>query len=321
MKNSKLKFLLLLMMCVSALTAYSQIGMRIVMNRKVYMQYEPVYACVSLRNNSGRALIFGKDPRLQGFIYFVITDHKGRTIAKRSGKEINTTGLVLKPGEVRDLVFSVNEFYELDNPGIYSINVCVAHNLLPKELKCRTDRTFRIETGVEVWSATVGVPDLSENSKSLAPAKERKYGVRVLTEHPYKHYYLFVEDNEMVYGVSRIGREVASEKFKAEVDMLGRIHLLMPMSSKVFHYLTFSVDGMNTASSYWRTSDTIPTLYRDTKSGIVRRVGGVEAKRGVDYVDFKGTPASKLAEAGAPYAAEGLVDLNKDISLTSEAED
>ena len=72
---------------------------------------------------------------------------------------------------------------------------------------------------------------------------------------------------------------------------------------------------MNIANSYWRTSDTIPTLYRDPKTGIVRRIGGVAAKRGVDYVEYRGTPASKL-DGSQPQAAEGVVDLNKDISLT-----
>ena len=321
MKNKSLKCFLLLSVSLFVFAAYGQIGMNLVLNRKVYMQYEPVYACVTLRNNTGRALIFGHDPRLQGFIYFIIRDQKGRTIAKRAGKEISTTGLMMKPGEVRNLVIPVNEYYELDAPGIYSINVCVSHNLLPKELKCKSDRTFQVDTGIEVWSSTVGVPELLGDSKKVAPAKERKYGIRVLTEPPYKHYYLFVEDENMVYGVSRVGREISSEKFKAEIDMLGRIHLLMPMSSKVFHYLTFSIDGMNTASSYWRTSDSIPTLWRDSKSGIVRRIGGVEAKRGIDYVDYQGTPASKLVNDGSPQAAEGLVDLNKDISLTSGEND
>ena len=315
------KLFLMLLVLLSLAPVYGQIGLNIRLNRQVYMQYEPVYACISLRNNSGRALLFGQNPKLQGFIYFLIQDSKGRTIAKRPGKEISATGLLLKPGELRNLVIPVNEYYELDRPGTYTINVCVAHNLLPRELKSITSQTFQIDTGIEVWSATTGVPDLSGEVKSDRPARERKYSIRLLTESPHKYYYLFVEDGQMVYGVSRIGQQISIEKYKAEIDMLGRIHLLMPMSSKVFHYLTFSIDGMNIANSYWRVSDTIPTLYRDPKSGIVRRLGGVEAKRGVDYVEYKGATASQLTGGnGVLRAAEGLVDLNKDISTSSSVE-
>jgi hypothetical protein len=279
------------------------------------MQYEPVYACITLRNDSGRALIFGQDPKLQGFIYFLIRDNKGRTIAKRPGKEISTMGILLKPGEIRNLVIQVNDFYDLDKTGTYSINVCLAHNMLPQELRCKNERTFQIDPGVEVWSAKVGIPDLSGKASSNTPAKERKYSIRTLLDPPSKHFYLFVEDDEMVYGVSRIGKEVGIEKFKAEVDMLGRIHLLMPISPRVFHYLTFSLDGVNTASTFWRTSDSIPTIYRDPKNGFVRRVGGTEAKPGVDFtVGTGGISASKLIDANAPKAAEGMIDLNQDVA-------
>ena len=315
MKNLFKPFLILLLTLICAVSAHCHIGMRIIMNRKVYMQYEPVYACITLRNDSGRALLFGQNPQLQGFIYFIIRDSKGRTIAKRPDKDISTAGILLKPGETRNLVIQVNDYYKLDEPGTYSINVCLAHNMLQEELRCKTERTFQIDPGIEVWSAKVGVPDLSEN-KAKTPAKERKYSIRTLLDPPSKHFYLFVEDDEMVYGVSRIGKEVGIEKFKAEVDMLGRIHLLMPISPRVFHYLTFSLDGVNTASTYWRTSDSIPTIYRDPKNGIVRRVGGTEAKPGLDFViGSNGVTASKLLnDNNAPKAAEGMVDLNKDVA-------
>lgn len=315
MKNLTKLFAITLLTLLCAVSAHCQIGMRIIMNRKVYMQYEPVYACITLRNDSGRALIFGQNPKLQGFIYFLIRDNKGRTIAKRPGKEIATTGILLKPGETRNLVIKVNDYYDLDKTGTYSINVCLAHNMLPNELRCKTERTFQIDHGVEVWSAKVGVPDLSEKNGVNSPAKERKYSIRTLLDPPSKHFYLFVEDEDMVYGVSRVGQEVGIEKFKAEVDMLGRIHLLMPLSPRVFHYLTFSLDGINTASTYWRTSDSIPTIYRDPKNGIVRRVGGTEAKPGIDFnPGTTGIAASKLLNDNSPKAAEGMVDLNQDIA-------
>ena len=315
------KYFLILLLLFSLVPVYGQMGLGIQLNRKVYMQYEPVYACISLRNNSGRALVFGQNPKLQGFIYFLIQDSRGRTVAKRPGKEISATGLLLRPGESRNLVIPVNEYYDLDNPGTYTINVCVAHNLLPRELKSLQCQTFQIDSGIEVWSAKTGIPDISGDGNGSKATKERKYGIRLLTETPHKYYYLFVEDDDMVYGVSRIGQQISIEKYKVQIDMLGRIHLLMPMSSKVFHYLTFSVDGMNTASSYWRVSDTIPTLYRDPKTGIVRRLGGVEAKRGVDYVAYQGVTASQLTGAnGSMRSAEGLVDLNRDVN-TQQPED
>ncbi|MBO5899537.1 MAG: hypothetical protein J6Q80_02295, partial [Lentisphaeria bacterium] len=122
MKIRHLKFFLSLMLLFATIAAYSQIGMRIVLNRKVFMQYEPVYACVTIKNNTGRVLAFGNDPRLQGFVYFIVTDSKGRRVPKIEGKEISVLGLTLKPGEERNMVIAVNDYYNLDTPGIYTVN-------------------------------------------------------------------------------------------------------------------------------------------------------------------------------------------------------
>ena len=95
------KSLFAALLALTAFGASAQMGLDIDLNRTVYMQYEPVYACISLRNDSGRALVFGNDPRLQGFILFEIRDANGRLVPKRPGAEISVTGLVLGPGEVK----------------------------------------------------------------------------------------------------------------------------------------------------------------------------------------------------------------------------
>ena len=83
---SRLKQLLPVLVCFAAVAVQGQIGMNLTLNRTAYMQYEPVYACVTLRNDSGRPLVFGEDPRLQGFLLFEITDSKGRLVPKRTGQ-------------------------------------------------------------------------------------------------------------------------------------------------------------------------------------------------------------------------------------------
>ena len=59
---------LTLLICCAAVTASAQIGMDLSLNRTNYMQYEPIYACVTLRNDTARPLLFGKHPKLQGYI-------------------------------------------------------------------------------------------------------------------------------------------------------------------------------------------------------------------------------------------------------------
>jgi len=319
--NRRKLIIALCALCFAALPELrAQIGLEISLNRKVYMLYEPIYACVKIRNDSGRPLLFGKDPRLQGFVLFEIRDSRGQVVPQRKSADISVTGLLLGPGEVKNMVIPIQKYYDLDRCDDYSINVFVSHNQLPEEYQSR-DTYFRIDSGVKVWSRTVGVADVSGESDGGQPAKERTYSVYALSEAASKFYYLVVEDKSHTYGVMRVGRAIGREKFSAEVDMLSRIHLLMPISPRVFHYLSFSIDGETIDNSYWKTSSTIPMLYRDPKSGMVARIGGAEARVGIDFRDpNRGTvtAAQILGEnvdsfQPQPKKASGIVELGKGI--------
>lgn len=326
MLNKVFKLAACAAMVASALPAAAQIGIEVSLNRTIYMLYEPIYACVSLRNDTGRPLLFGSNPRFQGFVLFDIRDRDGRPIPQRPDTGISVTGLMLRPGEIKRMVIPIHKYYDLDDMGRYTIRVYVSHNMLPVEYQSR-EVDFRIERGVDVWKRTVGMANLDEG-RSDAPSRTRTYCIRVMTEPPNKYYYLVVEDERHVYGVMRLGRAVSNEHFSVEVDMLSRIHLLIPLSSKVFHYLSFSIEGENVNNSYWKVSTTIPMLYRDPTSGIVTRMGGVEARKGVDFKDpdqggmtlAQMMTADELREAEnapppPPPRNTGKVDLGRDMEI------
>ena len=283
--------------------AAAQIGIQVVLNRSVYMQYEPIYACVTLRNDSGRPLLFGNDPKLQGFVLFDIHDERDRAVPKRPDQDISVTGLLLRPGEIRRMVIPINKYYDLDRPQRYRIRAFVSHNLLNDEYQS-SEVLFRVETGAVAWSRTVGIPVLGDEADR--PGGVRTYSLRTLQESPSTYYYLVIEDNKKIFGVMRVGTRIAHNQIQAEVDMLSRIHLLVPLSAKVFHYLSFSVDGLNIDNSYWKTTDTIPMLYRDPATGKVSRVGGAVARAGIDFRDPRaGMVSAKelLSEDGERPAA------------------
>ncbi|MCQ2378908.1 MAG: hypothetical protein MJ016_06845 [Victivallaceae bacterium] len=306
------------------------VGISVRLNRMNYMQYEPVYACVTIRNDTGRALLFGNDPRLQGFILFDIRGKDNRRVEKIPGKDISVTGLVIAPGEIKNMIIPIHKYYRLDRCGTYRVAAFISHNLLPDEYQSE-DQVFRVESGNPVWTRTVGLPDLDGDGKS--EIKTRTYSIRTLTESVSKYYYLVVEDETHVYGVLRIGQMVGREKFHAEIDMLSRIHLLMPLSPRIFHYLAFSLDGLNIENSYWRTSETIPMLYRDPSTGMVTRMGGVEAHAGVDFQDpdaGKLTASKLLTEEEKqqerlrrpkPMKDQGLIDIGKKLDIPIEKND
>lgn len=296
----------------------AQLGIKMEFNRKDYMLYEPIHVCVTLRNDSGKALLFGSNPKLQGFLLFDIRDGKNNRIPQRKEAELNMTGLFLGPGETKSISVPLHRYYQLERTGSYLVHVYVSHNLLDNEYQVKQGEFIRIHNGIEVWRTTVGIPDLT--GKNTGPAKSRTYSIRGLDINGERYFYLVVEDETTVYGVTHIGYQYGQNKFFAETDMLSRIHLLVPMSHKVFHYLSFGLDGTNIESSYWKKTGTIPALYRDPTTGKVSRIGGAPAVPGVDFkqaepyrLTVNEINRRYMADPSTPAQNSGVVDIGRHV--------
>ena len=317
--KKQFKCLAVILLLVSCSVLSARVGIEISLNRNVFMRFEHIYACVTLRNDSGKPLLFGGDPALQGFLLFDIRDSYNRPVHARKNAEISVTGLLLAPGEIRRMIFRLDRHYDLNKTGRFMVHAYVSHNALKNEYRSK-DADFEISNGNTVWKRTVGLPDLDGNKPHPAAGEERTYSIRTLTERKNIGYYLVVESEKKIYGVCRVGHVEGYEKFQAEIDMLSRLHLLMPVTSKIFHYLAFNHAGETLENSYWRISDTIPSLVRSSKTGFVKRMGGVPARAGIDFAlpnRANQLSASQIFDESEkirkPARYSGTVDLGKGV--------
>lgn len=318
-----MKRIFIFLLLLAFLPLHSQLVVSLTLNRTRYMIYEEIYACVTLRNDTGKPLLFGSRPEFTGFILFDIRDSKNKLIFPRKNVELSTQGLFLAPGEVRRLVIPLQKYYDLGKSGNYTIYAYVSHNQLPNEYRSKAHLIYVTE-GSEIWRREVGLPARDEKSKNKNVC--RVYSIRKMEGDREKFYYLRVEDDGFVYAVTRIGMVQAYMKFEAQVDMLSRIHLLMPVAPRIFHYMLFNVDGTNLESSYWKTAETIPGLFRNPQTGKVERLGGSKARLGIDFTDplQKNVPASELVKTRyerRPAQASGLVDLGEGLMPVKSADE
>ena len=292
-----------LVLMTVALPAAAQVSMELQLNRSVYMQYEPVYAKLKLRNYSGQPLVFGVEDELKGEVLFEIT-RGTETVAKIPAKDIPVSMNILMPGASLELVVPISQYYQIEKLGTYRVHAYLKHKML-KDMFRSNECRFEVNPGVEVWKRTVGIPDMlrvgeADSGKKQQEIKERTFSLRVMGENAVKHYYLVIEDKQYVYAVLRVGREVGMERYKVEVDMLSRLHLLIPISPKLFRYAIVNLDGRAEQDKYLKTTKTIPSLVLEKNTGRVYVAGGAEALPGVDY-----QPQEKKGEA---RAAGGAVD-------------
>ncbi len=277
-----------LILLAAALPAGAQVSMELQLNRSVYMQYEPVFAKLKLRNYSGQPLVFGVADELKGELLFEVT-RGTEVITKVPAKDIPISMNILMPGASLELMVPISQYYPIEKLGTYRVHAYLKHKML-KDVFRSNECRFEVNPGVEVWRRTVGIPDMLRVGEAGASAgdgkkeiKERTFSLRVMGENAVKHYYLVIEDKQYVYAVLRVGREVGMERYKVEVDMLSRLHLLIPISPKLFRYAIVNLDGRAEQDKYLKTTKTIPSLVLEKDSGRVYVAGGAEALPGVDY--------------------------------------
>jgi hypothetical protein len=262
--------------------SFAQIALKLAMNRQDYISFEKIYAKVILRNDSGHAIAFGHDPKLQGELLFQIKDAQGNIISKISEATPPIIGLILRAGETKEVVVQVSRYYNLNKVSKYQMMAYVKHALFQEEYRSNISY-FSVEDGYLYWSRGIGVPDFSENQQANK-IKTRFFNIKTIFENSKKVYYLVVEDEKTIYAIRRIGYELGSEKPSFDVDMFSRLYTLLPISPRVFNSFIFDVNGKVEKREVYKKTSTIPALIRDEKGNIFI-AGGDVAKKGVDYDD------------------------------------
>jgi len=292
------KILTFLVLLFTAAPAFSQISMKIMLNQEAYLQYEPVYVRVSMRNMSAHALAFGESKGLQGTLSFDI--YPGGKNALRIPPKVkdvlpSMTGVILQPGTVRQFTFLLSKFYDIRHLGPLSVKAVVSHPQLPASYESNMVHC-NIVTGKKVWGPiAVGVPDTGMlPADSAAPAgkiKTRNYSIVSYFTGTVTAYALVIDDDERIYKVRRVGFDLGPElKPQCEVDFLSRLNVMIAVTNEVFAYYQFNVDGGLERKKIYMKTSTTPTLVHDKDTGIVMPAGGREARRDVDYEEIKELP-------------------------------
>ncbi len=271
----------LILLTLFSVPVMAQVKVDLVLNRNTYMLNEPVLAKVKLRNYSGRHLIFGHDERLRGELLFCIYGIDQVAIPLSGKGTFPMTGTVLRSGETKEIVVPISKYYRIPRTGSYKVYAYIRHSMISGENKSKVVH-FDVFRGSEVWRRTVGMPDMLKTSES-SHIGERSYVLKTLPVADKVFYYLQIEDRKNIYALFQLGRQVGEARYRADVDMLSRLHLLLPLAPRIFRYNVIDLTGMVEVEKYFKTTDTIPSFYRNPDSGRIIVVGGAEAVPGVDY--------------------------------------
>jgi len=282
-RNGTAQWLVIGFILLAGLAVNAQVAVKVILNHNNFMLYEPILAQVTLRNYSGHPLIFGKNKKLAGKIQFEILGPSGELVQIKNGEGPKIEGILINPGKQQNIIVELSQFYSLYKAGRYSLRAYISHPQL-KDSYQSSQISFTISKGITIWDHIVGVPDVNNNNKSKdGNIEKRKYNITTMYDGTKNFYYLIVEDDDNIYSVRRIGREMSQYKPECKIDRLSRLHILLATTPRVYAYYIFDHNGKLEHESVYRKSDSTPTLVRNDESGSVTLVGGVHATKGVDY--------------------------------------
>lgn len=286
-------FVTLAIMLMPVQRLCAQVGLMLYVNQSNYLQYEAVYAKVLFRNYSGHTLAFGDNEKLTGSLDFIIETPDKRFAQKRKKEMPPIKGLILRPGETKDVIVKVSDYYKIVELGKYKIKAIVKHSQFASEYESNPV-IFKVSKGIKVWEETVGVPNMgdSENKKIAS----RTYKIVSLFDGKDKVFFMIIEDRDRIYSLKRIGYEMSSIRPECEIDSLSRLHILLKTSPSVYSYFVFDINGQLEEKEVYKKTSTEPRLIRNDDSGGVSVAGGRRARKDVEYKEENDLPFLEKVE-------------------------
>ncbi len=297
--------------------AEAQVALSAEMTQLHYLQYEPVYVRVTMRNISGHPLAFGENQGLRGELRFEIdTPTSGRYAPLLTKETPPMRGIILQPGTSRTFTYNVTAFYDVRRPGPYTLKAVLSHPQLKSAYESNTVQ-FTIVSGTTIWESVVGVPKyLQKPDDTSSVIATRRYRIVSYNTGENFLYILIIEDKDKIYMVRRLGLDLGPNlRPMCAVDDLSRLNVLVAASPKVYAYYQYDVTGKLEKKEVRMKSDTTPRLVVNKDLGTVVLNGGRSARRDLDYEEIKDLPF--IASA----MDENLKDITEGKSIIDESND
>jgi len=268
-----------------------------------YIQYESVFVRVAMRNLSAHPLAFGESLGLKGSLQFEIrrSDRNDPTFVRTPKDAVlpDLTGVILPPGGEKSYMFNLSKHYDLRSTGRYSVKAVLRHPQLETPYQSK-EAHFNIVRGSVIWSRTVGLPLLDDSPEeekfdedgnkieTHRKIKTREYRLLSYFTGKSNIYCLTLEDKDNVYMLRHIGYDLGPDlRPKCEIDFLSRLNILLPASTKVYAFYQYNTDGNLENRQILMKMDRPPRLVLDPDTGVVKVVGGREARKDVDYEEIR----------------------------------
>ncbi len=272
-------------MMLLGMGAHAQLGMKLEAEQNCYLRYERVKLRLTVRNYSGNTLVFGgENSTEQGKLTFVIRRQSGQLVKCLDPSANPMEDIILAPGLNRQLVLDINTLFDMQRPDVYKIEARISHHRLAHD--CASEPIIvEVKEGNVLKEKVIGLPMKKETDQ----IRNVKVKLIQFTDSVGSMWCLRVEDDELVYGVFRLGPFMGSSVPQMDVDGSSAIHILIQVAPHLYSYSVYSMIGEVVKlrqQVYYVADGGYPQLSRS--SGYLKVEHARVAQQGKDY-NLKGT--------------------------------
>jgi hypothetical protein len=267
-------------MMLLGMGAHAQLGMKLEAEQNCYLRYERVKLRLTVRNYSGNTLVFGgENSTEQGKLTFVIRRQSGQLVKCLDPSANPMEDIILAPGLNRQLVLDINTLFDMQRPDVYKIEARISHHRLPHD--CASEPIIvEVKEGNVLKEKVIGLPMKKETDQ----IRNVKVKLIQFTDSVGSMWCLRVEDDELVYGVFRLGPFMGSSVPQMDVDGSSAIHILIQVGPHLYSYSVYSMIGEVVKlrqQVYYVADGGYPQLSRS--SGYLKVEHARVAQQGKDY--------------------------------------
>jgi hypothetical protein len=247
--------------------ANAQIGVQLKFSRLQFIAYEPLTATVSITNRAGRDIDL-RDDAGEHWFGFEITGNDGQSIG--AGSIPDSAPLHIESGKTVTQKVNLSALFPMQEFGPYHVRAHVYFADLSRYFYSPT-KVVEITTARPIWKQSVGIPPASG-----AEGNARTYSLLSNRFPDHTSLYVKVEDEtrNVVYATYSLGRVIAFDEPRAEIDRENQLHVLHCAAPRTWSYATVGLNGQLLSRSIILETKTRPHFTR-TASGDVAVVGGM----------------------------------------------
>lgn len=239
--------LTLLLLALSTVIGLGQVSITLKVDRRQYLEHEPVTAVVTVTNRSGRELDFAS--RLEGkiahsWLDFSMRDSGGRPMTKRNHKVFQRA--VIPAGRSMARRINLSGMFNVAKVGNFAVTAHVRRPGIDEVSYTSNSGHFTVGGGSTIHSVPFGVPN--------SPFTKREYNVVTFNDGERTSLYAQVMDTNSGRSIStfRLSEYLGFVKPQMALDGKNQLHVLYLADPEVFVHATVNQDGNHTGTKYFK---------------------------------------------------------------------